>query len=71
MRSRYIPLPLLLPPLAPIGAQDGPRAQKICLAPASVEAAPTGSDPVGAARETFTGFPAPAPNIRGRPPVSG
>ena len=48
----------LLLPMTPVGAQDAPvlAAQKICLAPASVEAAPSGSDPVAAVRESFTSF---------------
>ena len=58
MRGRFLSLPLLLLPIAPVGAQDAPvpTTQKICLAPASVESAPTGSDPVAAVRESFTGF---------------
>jgi hypothetical protein len=58
MRRRHLLLPLLLSPIAPVGAQDAPAspAQKICLAPASVEAAPSGSDPVAAVRESFTSF---------------
>jgi hypothetical protein len=56
MRSRYFPLPLLLLPLASLRGQDAPVAPNICLAPASVEAAPSGSDPVAAVRESFTSF---------------
>jgi hypothetical protein len=58
MRRRHLPLSLLLLPIAPIAAQDAPSsaAQKICLAPASVEAAPSGSDPIAAVRESFTSF---------------
>jgi len=56
-----IALVALLFPMA-ARAQDGaaaPTAQKgtqICLAPAAVEAAPSGVDPVAAVRETFTSF---------------
>jgi hypothetical protein len=58
MRGRFLPLPLLILPLTPIGVQGAPdtATQKICLAPASVESAPTGSDPVEAVRESFTSF---------------
>jgi hypothetical protein len=58
MRRRHLALPLLLLPIAPIAAQEAPAsaAQKICLAPASVEAAPNGSDPAAAVRETFSSF---------------
>jgi hypothetical protein len=44
MRHPYISLSFLLLPIAPVAAQDAPAsaAQKICLAPASVEAAPSG-----------------------------
>ncbi len=52
-------LPLILVPVQ-AGAQDpapaGPNATQICLAPATVEAAPTGVDPVAAVRETFSSF---------------
>jgi hypothetical protein len=45
---------------APAATQDGPAAgpnvTQICLAPAVVEAAPSGVDPLLAVRETFTGF---------------
>jgi hypothetical protein len=37
-------------------AQAAPRVTQICLAPAAVEAAPNGVDPLGAVRETFTSF---------------
>jgi hypothetical protein len=49
---------LLLIPLSPVSGQDaaGTAARKICLAPASIEAAPQGSDPVAAVRETFVSF---------------
>src|SRR3712207_5787813 len=33
-----------------------PAATQICLAPAAVEAAPKGMDPVGAVRDAFTSF---------------
>ena len=58
MRDRYFPFPLLLLAIAPVRVQDAPATatQKICLAPASVESAPTGSDPVAAVRESFTSF---------------
>lgn len=57
MRRRYLPIPLLLLPIVPVVGQDAPAAtRQICLAPASVEAAPSGSDPVAAVRETFTSF---------------
>ena len=58
MRGLFLPLPLLLLPIAPAVAQDAPgtATRKICLAPASVESAPTGSDPVAAVRESFTSF---------------
>ena len=55
MRHRHLLLSLLLP-AAPLQAQGAPAPTKICLAPANVEAAPTGSDPVAAVRETFTSF---------------
>jgi hypothetical protein len=52
-------LPLLLVHV-PAGAQDpAPAAAnvtQICLAPAAVEAAPNGVDPLSAVRETFTSF---------------
>jgi hypothetical protein len=50
---------LLLAPM-PAAAQGGSAtaapATRICLAPATVEAAPAGVDPVSAVRETFTSF---------------
>jgi hypothetical protein len=46
----------LLLPAAPLQAQHDLAPTRICLAPAHVEAAPTGSDPVAAVRETFTTF---------------
>lgn len=54
MRQHFLLSLLLLP--ATIRAQDAPAPKKICLAPATVEAAPSGSDPVAAVRETFTSF---------------
>ena len=56
MRRRYLPIPLLLLPIVPTVAQDAPVTRQICLAPASVESSPSGSDPVAAVRETFTSF---------------
>jgi hypothetical protein len=58
MRDRFLSLALMLLPIAPVGAQDAPATatQRICLAPASVESAPSGSDPVAAVRESFTSF---------------
>ena len=56
MRRRHLSLSLLLLPVAPINAQHASVPTKICLAPATVEAAPSGSDPVAAVRETFTSF---------------
>ena len=51
-------LPALLAPGA--AAQDtagtAPGATRICLAPAAIEAAPKGMDPVGAVRDAFTSF---------------
>ena len=47
-------------PLAPAVAQDatapGPVVTPICLAPATVEAAPRGVDPVAAVRDAFNSF---------------
>lgn len=51
-------LPALLAP-ALAAAQEptaAPKGTQICLAPAAVEAAPTGMDPVGAVRDAFTSF---------------
>jgi hypothetical protein len=51
-------LPALLVPVA-AWAQAGPPARPVtqfCLAPATVEAAPAGVDPLTAVRETFTSF---------------
>ncbi|MEO6058249.1 MAG: hypothetical protein ABIQ49_15605 [Gemmatimonadales bacterium] len=58
MRRRHLSLALLILPAGSVAAQDAPTpvAQKICLAPASVEAAPKGSDPLAAVRESFTSF---------------
>lgn len=67
MRRRYLPIPLLVLPLAPIAAQGAPAgAREICLAPASVEATPGGSDPAAAVRETFTSFLT-GPTLRVKP----
>lgn len=41
---------------APAPAPASPAPTRICLAPATVEAAPSGFDPETAVRETFTGF---------------
>lgn len=53
-------LALAVLPLAPAAAQKpaaaGPAATPICLAPATVEAAPNGVDPVSAVRDAFTSF---------------
>lgn len=54
---RCLSLPLLVLPIAPIAAQGAPAdSRQICLAPTSIEAAPSGSDPVAAVRESFTSF---------------
>jgi outer membrane lipoprotein SlyB len=53
-------LALAMTPLAPAAAQDpapaGPAVAQICLAPASVEAAPNGVDPVAAVGAAFSTF---------------
>jgi hypothetical protein len=58
MYPRPLTLSFLLLPIMSAAAQDAPTsaAKKICLAPATVEAAPSDVDPVTAVRETFTGF---------------
>jgi hypothetical protein len=56
MRHRYFSLPFLLLPVSIAAAQTASPSQKICLAPVSVEATPSGSDPVAAVRESFTSF---------------
>lgn len=58
MRRPRLVLPLLLLTTTAAAAQDAPTsaARRICLAPTSVEAAPSGSDPVAAVRESFTSF---------------
>lgn len=58
MYPRHLPILVLLLPFMSVAAQGAPTssAKKICLAPAAVEAAPSGSDPVAAVRETFTSF---------------
>ncbi len=55
--ARVLPL-LLVPTLAytQTPAPAGAGATQICLAPATVETAPTGVDPMSAVRETFTSF---------------
>ena len=52
---------LVMLPLAPAVAQDattasGPVVTPICLAPTTVEAAPSGVDPLAAVRDAFTSF---------------
>ena len=53
-------LALITTPLAPAAAQDqapaGPAVAQICLAPATVEAAPNGVDPVAAVGAAFSTF---------------
>ena len=53
-------LALVALPLASVTAQDaavgGPAVAQICLAPATVEAAPSGVDPVAAVGEVFSSF---------------
>jgi hypothetical protein len=53
-------LVLIATPLLAAGAQDpaaaSPAMTQICLAPASVEAAPNGVDPVSAVRDAFSNF---------------
>ena len=53
-------LALATTPLAPAAAQDpapaGPAVAQICLAPATVEAAPNGVDPVAAVSAAFSTF---------------
>ena len=52
-------LPLLLAPLAVEAQSDAiaaPTVTQICLAPAAVEAAPTGVDPMAAVRDAFASF---------------
>jgi hypothetical protein len=58
MRRRLLSFALILLPIAPLAAQDdpAPAQRKVCLAPATVQSAPKGSDPVAAVRETFTSF---------------
>jgi hypothetical protein len=50
---------LLVMPVAAAAQSSGGQAKvgaQICLAPATVETAPTGVDPMGAVQETFTSF---------------
>lgn len=51
---------LVMLPLAPASAQDatasGPVVTPICLAPTTVEAAPSGVNPLAAVRDAFTSF---------------
>ena len=52
-------LPMLLVPAAAVAQNDGaamPDVTQICLAPAGIEAAPTGVDPMAAVRDAFTSF---------------
>jgi hypothetical protein len=52
-------LRMLLVPAAAVAQNDGaalPNVTQICLAPASVEAAPSGVDPIAAVRDAFTSF---------------
>lgn len=56
MRHHSFLLPLLLLPVSAAAAQTASPPKKICLAPAAVEASPSGSDPVAAVRESFTSF---------------
>ena len=59
MRALAGVLPLLILPArtaAQDSAQAAPNLTQICLAPAAVEAAPNGVDPLAAVRETFTSF---------------
>ena len=46
----------LTPAAAQDAAQPGPNAAQICLAPATVEAAPNGADLVNAVRDAFSSF---------------
>ena len=58
MHRRLLACSMVLLPAAQMAAQDNPAptTRKVCLAPASVVSAPSGSDPVAAMRETFTSF---------------
>jgi hypothetical protein len=52
-------LPMLLAPVTAVAQNDAvvaPTVTQICLAPAGVEAAPTGVDPMVAVRDAFTSF---------------
>ncbi len=52
-------LPMLLAPAAAVAQNDDgptPHVTQICLAPAAVEAAPNGVDPMAAVRDAFTSF---------------
>jgi hypothetical protein len=52
-------LPMLLLPATAVAQDDGaalPQVTQICLAPASVEAAPSGVDPMAAVRDAFASF---------------
>jgi len=57
MMSRFAVVLLLSATIPPAAmAQDKAGGTSICLAPAAVEAAPTGVDPVAAVRDAFTTF---------------
>jgi hypothetical protein len=52
-------LPMLLAPAVAVAQNDAatmPNVTRICLAPAAVEAAPNGVDPMAAVRDAFTSF---------------
>ncbi len=59
LRLLHAALPMALAPAAVAAQSDpaaAPKATQICLAPASVEAAPAGMDPVTAVRDALTSF---------------
>ena len=56
IRRAVVAQAALLLSSAVLSAQDSTNVRTICLAPASIEAAPSGADPVAAVRETFTSF---------------
>jgi hypothetical protein len=60
IRLRIVIAPLALLLGQAVAAQSpasaGPNVSQICLAPAAVEAAPTGVDPMAAVRDAFTSF---------------
>jgi hypothetical protein len=59
-RSSALALAFAVLPLAAAAAQEpaaaGPAVTQICLAPATIAAAPNGTDPVSAVRDAFTSF---------------